>query len=214
MPPYRVLVVDDQYIARGFFEMHVRAAEHYELAGSLPEAEMALPFCEKEQVDLILMDVMMRHGIDGITTAAQIKSRFPQIRIILTTSAAEANWEDRARAVGVDSFWYKEYSEEPLLTIMDKTMAGQSVYPSDPPEVDFGRVTRADLTERQLDVLRELTAGSTNEEIAEKLCISVFTVKRHIQDLLEKTGYESRLALAVHARSLGLVVSEKDRLDP
>ena len=60
----------------------------------------------------------------------------------------------------------------------------------------------------------ELTVGSTNEEIAEKLCVSVFPVKRHIQDLLEKTGFESRLALAVHARSPGLVVSGKDRLDP
>ncbi len=210
--PYRVLVVDDQNIARGYFEMHVVAAEQYDLAGSLPSAEMALDFCEREPVDLILMDVMMRHGIDGITAAEEIKRRFPQIRIILTTSMAEASWESQARAIGVESFWYKEYSQESLLSIMDRTMAGDSVYPSDPPAVSFGRVTRDELTPRQLDVLRELTAGSTNEEIAEKLCISVFTVKRHIQDLLEKTGFDNRLALAVNARSLGLVVSEKDRL--
>lgn len=206
----RVLVVDDQNIARGFFEMHIKTSVNYELVRSLPAAELAVSFCDRHPVDLILMDVMMRYGMDGLTAAAAIKKRHPEIRIILTTSMAEAAWEDRARACGVESFWYKEYSEEPLLSVMDRTMAGESVYPSDPPQVEFGMITRADLTGRELDVLRELTSGATNDEIAAKLGISINTVKRHIQNMLAKTGYENRLALAVHAKLVGLVVSDED----
>ena len=153
-------------------------------------------------------------GTDGITAAAQIKRRHPEIRIILTTSMAEVQWERQAREAGVESFWYKEYGEAPLLEIMDRTMAGESVYPGTPPKVQFGWVTRDELTERELDVLRELTAGATNEEIADKLCISVNTVRTHIRNLLNKTGFSSRLDLAIHAKSLGLVVSDRDRIQP
>ena len=90
-------------------------------------------------------------------------------------------------------------------------MAGESVYPSDPPKVPFGKVNRTDLTERELEVLRELTASLTNEEIAERLHISANTVKRHLQNIMEKTGYDSRLDLAMNAKSLGLVVNEHER---
>ena len=90
-------------------------------------------------------------------------------------------------------------------------MAGESVYPDDPPRVSFGKVTRADLTERELDVLRGLTESLSNDEIAERLHISPNTVKRHIRNIMEKTGYESRLELAMNAKSLGLVVSDKER---
>ena len=93
---------------------------------------------------------------------------------------------------------------------MDRTMQGEKVYPSDPPEVQFGKVTRSDLTERELDVLRELTSGATNEEIARKLFISVNTVKRHIQNLMDKSGFKNRLSLAINATALGLVVSDTD----
>ena len=70
---------------------------------------------------------------------------------------------------------------------------------------------RSDLTDRELEVLRELTGGLTNEEIAEKLNVTVFTIKRHIQNMLQKTGYKNRLDLAINAKALGLVVSEEER---
>ena len=207
----KVLIVDDQNIARGFFEMHVRASVNYVLVQSLPAAELAVGWCDENPVDLIVMDVMMRYGIDGLTAAERIKKKHPEIRIILATSMAESKWESRAKEAGIDSFWYKEYSEEPLIEVMDRTMAGESVYPGKSPNMPFGWVTKADLSGRELDVLRELTAGATNDEIAEHLHISVHTVKRHIQNMLDKTGFENRLALAVHAKSLGLVVNDAER---
>lgn len=207
----RVVVADDQNISRGFFELFVRASDNYTLVAGLRTAQEAVDFADKHAFDLLIMDVMMQEGIDGITAAGQIKSRHPEIRIILTTSAAETSWEEKAKAAGVDGFWYKEYESESLIDMMDRTMAGESVYPDDPPKVAFGRITRAELTERELDVLRGLTEILSNEEIADRLHISVNTVKTHIQNIMKKTGYENRLELAMHARTLGLVVSEKER---
>ena len=207
----RVVVVDDQNISRGFFELFVRAAAGYKLIAGLRTAQEAVHYADIHDFDLLILDVMMQDGIDGLTAAGEIKRRHPEIKIILTTSAAETTWEEKARAAGVDSFWYKEYDNESLIDIMDRTMAGESVYPGDPPAVNFGMATRADLTERELDVLRGLTEILSNEEIAERLCISVNTVKSHIRTIMRKTGFESRLELAMNAKALGLVVSEKER---
>lgn len=207
----RVVVADDQNISRAFFEMYVRADARYRLLAALRTAREAVEYVRDHEADLVILDVMMRDGIDGLTAAGEIKRDHPETRIILTTSASETTWEDRARAVGVEGFWYKEYEVHSLIEIMNRVMAGETVYPSDPPDLSLGNVKRSDLTERELEVLRELTGGLTNEEIAEKLNVTVFTIKRHIQNMLHKTGYKNRLDLAINAKALGLVVSEEER---
>ena len=206
---YRVLVVDDQYVARSFFEIHVEMTKKYELAASLSRAEQAIAWCAEHPVDLVIMDVMMKYGLSGLACARTIKQNNPQIRIILTTSAAEEQWIEKARSSGIESFWYKEYSDIPLSEVMDRTMNGESVYPETSPNPEFGKGTKFDLSKRELEVLRELTRNLTNEEIGEELHISPHTVKRHIENMLDKTGYKSRVDLAVNARVLGLVVHEE-----
>ena len=207
----RVVVVDDQYMARGFFEGLVRMSERYALAASLCTAEQAVSWCLDHPADLVIMDVMMRTGMDGLTCARNIKANNPGVKIILATSMAEAEWIEKARQAQVESFWFKEYSAVSLTEVMDRTMAGESVYPDSPPNPEFGEAVKADLSERELAVLRELTRNGTNEEIAARLNISVNTVRTHIQHMLEKTGFRNRVDLAVNAKTLGLVVHEDDR---
>ena len=208
---YKIVVVDDYRISRTFFEMMVQSSERYALAKSFSNARDAVDYCCENPVDLVIMDVMMRTGIDGLTAAGQIKAHDPDVKIILATSTAESLWEDRAREIGVESFWYKEYSDESLIEIIDRTVDGERVYPKKPVDIELGSVMRVSLTERDLDVLRELTLGYTNEVIAERLDISVNTVRAHIQNMLNKTGFKNRLALAVNAASLGIVVSDEAR---
>ena len=207
----KVVVVDDQYVARSFFEIHVEMLNRYELVASLANAEQAVAWCAEHPTDLVIMDVMMKYGLDGLTCARTIKHDHPEIRIILTTSTAEARWIGKAREAGIESFWFKEYSDIPLSEVMDRTMNGESIYPDAAPNPDFGETTKTELSERELDVLRELTRNLTNDEIAENLHISPHTVKRHIENMLNKTGYKNRIDLAVNAKTLGLVVHEDDR---
>ena len=205
----RVVVADDRPLPRGFFELTVRSCEGYELAASFSAAGAAVSWCLEHPPQLVILDIMMSQGIDGLTAAARLKSAFPDLRIILATSMAEAKWLDEARKLGIEAFWYKD-SEVPLPEVMDRVMTGEIVYP-DIPQLPIGRVSQTELSDREMDVLRELTACRTNQQIAESLCISVNTVRRHIQNMLDKTGFTDRLELAVHARELHIVVSDHDR---
>ena len=205
----QVVVADDRPLPRGFFELTVRSCEGYELAASFSAAGAAVSWCLEHPPQLVILDIMMSQGIDGLTAAARLKSAFPDLRIILATSMAEAKWLDEARKLGIEAFWYKD-SEVPLPEVMDRVMAGETVYP-DIPQLPIGRVSQTELSDRELDVLRELTACRTNQQIADSLCISVNTVRRHIQNMLDKTGFTDRLELAVHARELHIVVSDRDR---
>ena len=152
------------------------------------------------------MDVCTAMGESGLEAAERIKKKYPQIKIIIVTSMPECSYMDRARAAGVESFWYKEISREPILDLMDRTMAGESVYPDALPEVMIGVASSREFTDRELEVLRELTSGDPDTEIAARLNMSVWTVRTHIRHLLEKTGFDSRTRLAVEARESGLVI--------
>ncbi|MBQ7175054.1 MAG: response regulator transcription factor [Lachnospiraceae bacterium] len=206
----RVLLVEDQRLVQQFLEDIVRNSERYELAASLRNADLADVYCEREQIDLILMDVYTAGGASGLNAAARIKKKHPYIRIIIITSMPEVSYLDRAREIGVESFWYKEVGDEPLLSVMDRTMEGESVYPDRTPEMQFGNISSYEFTERELEILRELTSGDTNEEIADRLFISKNTVKDYVTKMLIKTGFRSRTELAVKARELGLVVREEN----
>ena len=88
---------------------------------------------------------------------------------------------------------------------MNRTMAGENLFP-EPMTVYLEHALSSDLTDRELQVLREVVSGSTDAEIADKLGISLRTVKGHIQNLREKSGFRNRTELAVHARSSGLII--------
>lgn len=121
----------------------------------------------------------------------------------------EVSWMDRAKDIGIESFWYKEVSEETILEIIERTLAGESIYPMETPEVTLGMTTSTQLTPREIQVIRLLTTGIGNEEIAASLGISPNTVKTHIRHLLNKTGFASRTQLAIQARLTGTVIEDK-----
>ena len=202
----RVLIVEDDPMARTLFELYLKHSGRYELAAAIESASMAELYCLKNPVNLIIMDVCTALKASGLTAAAKIKKNSPGIRIVLATSQPECDFIDRARLGGVDSFWYKDPSEDILLEIMDRTMAGESIYPDTTPMLKLGMASSIEFTPRELEVLRELTSGDTDDIIAERLHLSVHTVKKHIKNMFQKTGFTSRTQLAVMARESGLVI--------
>ena len=205
---YRVLIADDQKMVRQMFETVLNGTSDYTIAGMAKTAAETVRICLEQKIDLVLMDVVMGYGMDGLDAAKQIKQERPDVKIMIVTSMPETTYIDRAKEIGVDSFWHKEVQEQPLLEIMNRTMAGESVYPTEMPVIIFGNTVSTSLTKRELEVLRELVGGSSNAKIASALGISERSVKQHISDMLAKTGFKSRLQLAVVARGGGLVIND------
>lgn len=205
---YNVLVVDDQTMPRQLFESIINNSEKYTLAASIDSASIADVYCAKMKIDLILMDVVMSGGINGIEAAARIKDSYPKIKILIVTSMPDGSFLEKARQAGVDSFWYKEVQDEPLLSVMDRTMAGENVYPDKTPVVFLGNAQSTDFTDREIDVLRCLVAGCSDREISELLNISYGTERVHLNNLLQKTACKSRTELAIMAAKTGIVIPE------
>lgn len=207
MTKTRVLIIDDQMMARQLFELYLNSDEKYEVVGTLSSAAFAQDFIRHTSVDLIIMDILMNDGSNGLDVAEKIKKSHPKIKIVAVTSMAEASWMKRARRIGIESFWYKEVAKETIIDVLDRTVAGESVYPDTPPKVPLGLANSEDFTERELEVLRLMTTGMSNNQIAGRLDITPNTVKTHIQHMLDKTGFDNRTELAIEARVKGIVVN-------
>ena len=205
---YNVLIVEDDPMARKLMEIFVSTSDNYNLGPSLDSAAMAELYCMTRRVDLILMDVCTAMDANGIEAAEKLKKKYPETKIIIITSQPEYSYISHARKIGVESFWYKEPTAESLIKVMDRTMAGESIYPDSAPVTRLGAALSNDFTERELEVLRELVSGKTDAAIAETLCLSVTRVKQHIQRIREKTQFSNRTELAVRARESGLVIGD------
>lgn len=205
----KVMIVEDDPMAQKLLEIFVGETGRYEVAYAIESAAMAEFYCMTNPIDLVLMDVCTAMNASGLEAAEKIKSRFPQIKIVIITSQPECSFIDRACSAGVESFWYKTASAEEILTVMDRTMAGEHIYPDNTPTLKLGEAFSGNFTERELQVLRLVVAGEPDAAIAETLFMSIRTVKQHIQTMREKTGFRNRTELAVRARESGLVIIDK-----
>ena len=208
-----VMIVEDQAMPRQLFETIVNSDDKLRLAVSIDNAELADICCARHGVDLVLMDVVTKNGASGLIAAEKIKAANKKIKIIIVTSMPECSYVERAKKIGAEGFWYKDFSPEPIQSLIRRVLDGEIVYPVEKPTVSLGLATNNELTERELEILREVTGGFTNAEIAETIGISENRVRNHITNMLEKTGFRSRTELAVRAREAGIVILERKEGD-
>ncbi|MGN0784015.1 MAG: response regulator transcription factor [Christensenellales bacterium] len=208
-----VMIVEDQAMPRQLFEAIIKTQPEFNLAVSIDNAAIADICCARHGIDLVLMDVVTKNGASGLAAAEKIKTQNRKVKIIIVTSMPECSYVERAKKIGVEGFWYKDFSVEPILTLVQRVLNGERVYPDEVPEVSLGLATSGELTARELEILREMTGGFTNTEIAEKLGISEKRVRNHVANMLEKTGFRNRTELAVRARESGLTILDRTEDD-
>ena len=207
----RVLIVEDQKMAQENMEDIIRSSESYTLAGIIPNAADTELFCMRGNVDLILMDVCTARDESGIDACAVIKKKFPHIKVIIVTSMAEHTFIEKAKQAQADSFWYKDASRGELLTVMDQTMSGETIFPDKTPEVKLGLTTSYELTNAELDVLRALMQSTSDEDAAKTLNCSKANIRWHVGRILDKTGYRTRMELLIAVASKNLIIVTPDK---
>ncbi len=207
MSVINVMIVEDQPLQRELFKLYIQNCDRYKLVGMTDNAALVDVYLVKNKVDIILMDICTACGESGIDAAQRIRQKYADIKIVIITSMADYSFVERAKRVGVDSFWYKEAGERELIEIMDLTMAGRNIYPHESPNIALGNISIQDLSKIEIEIIRQIAKGRGNDEIADQLNYTYNTIRKYINNILDKTGYKNRTELAVKAVEIGLISS-------
>lgn len=179
-------------------------------------AELLELLTQNNELDLILMDIEMP-VMNGIEATEKIKQLYPRIKIVMVTIYDDDDYIFSAIKAGADSYILKETRAEKVYETITDTLSGGAVMsPSIAAKAlealksstrsPSGRKDKApELSSREIDVLEWLSAGYTNKRIAEKLYISSFTVKRHIENIYRKLQVQNRVDAVAKGKSSGLI---------
>ena len=199
----KVLLIDDHHIVRDSFRSIFSESNGFWVINELPSAALAEKACNERMPDLILMDVCTEGGSSGLDALGRLRRIFPGVKIILMSGFDEISYAPRARALGADAFIFKSKSAEFFLDIARRVMRGEAYFP-EPKSIPLPQ-GETPLSEREMELLWHLCAYKSRAEIAEELFISEKTVKRHVENMLAKTGFSSSVELIIYVISNGWI---------
>ena len=204
----KVLIVDDHQVVRQGLRTFLELKEEIQVVGEAGDGQEAVAMAERWKPDVILMDLVMP-VLDGIAATAKIRSLGIGSRVIALTSFAENDKVFPAIQAGASSYLLKDVSPEELVEAIIAVHRGEARLHPEVMRKLMDQVTRQpdakevslgpQLTEREINVVRLVTQGKSNREIAEALVISEKTAKAHVSNILGKLGLEDRTQLAVYA---------------
>ncbi len=211
----RVLIVDDHDIVRAGIRMLLDAQPDMAVVGEASDGKEAIEMAGSMKPDVVLMDISMP-GTTGIEATRAIKKANSRIEIVGLTMHAEDRYFFQLLQAGASGYVVKGAAPRELLEAVRAASRGEAyIHPSLQRKLIGDYVSRtegsdqasmlADLTERELEVLRLIVDGLTSREIAESLFISPNTVERHRQNIMSKLGLHNRAELVRYAISKGLV---------
>jgi DNA-binding NarL/FixJ family response regulator len=210
----KVLIADDHKLFRqGLISLMRTREDLVEVVGEAASGIEAIQLTEQLHPDVVLMDIYMPE-MDGLQAAKEIRTRFPQVAIVMLTSSERDGHLYEAVQIGVSGYLLKSLDATELFdlltgvvkgeTAMTRTLASKLLKAVANRLADDEKGEQA-LTERELYVLRLVASGATNSEIADKLSISINTVKSNLKNILGKLQLENRTQAATYALKHGLV---------
>lgn len=213
MSGIRVMIVDDHPIVRQGVRSVLANHSDLQVVGEADSAATLFAIVDSLKPDVILLDIRMP-GQSGIEVTQRLKRDYPNIRVIILTTYDDDEYLFGALRAGAEGYMLKSASQESLADSIRQVARGERLLSPDL----VGKMMRefkelandkaraeSGLTDQELEVLRMIAAGATNKEIAEKLYWSEVTVKRKVQDILEKMGVANRAQAVAEAGKRGLL---------
>ncbi|WP_137844978.1 response regulator transcription factor [Microbacterium sp. 2FI] len=207
MTVLRVLLVDDHPIVRAGLRSLFVGHDAVEVVGEAATGEEAVLLASHLRPDVVLCDLRLGAGMDGVQTTAALRALDPAPAvIILTTFDRDAEILGAIEA-GASGFLLKDVAPEVIVRSIAQAAAGELVLTPELTDrvVRVMRAPRVRLTERERDVLRLLDTGASNKQIATALFVSEATVKTHLVHLFDKLAVDSRSRAVALARETGLL---------
>lgn len=214
--PLRTVIADDHRLFRqGLVSLMKTRSDLVTIIGEAETADEAVALCGALRPDLILLDIYLAGG-SGLEAAAEIRSRHPDVAVVMLTASELDEHLDRAIRLGVSGYLLKDLDAAELFDLVEgvsrdevavtraiasrmlKNLAVTEATVEDRPD------DVPDLTPREVEVLRLVARGASNPEIAVELHVTVNTVKAHLKRILEKLNVQNRTQAATYAMRRGL----------
>ncbi|MGP4081768.1 response regulator [Pseudalkalibacillus sp. R45] len=212
----RIILVDDHAVVRMGLKMLLDANPEMEVVGEASEGNEGIELAESLKPDVILMDLSMPHGKDGLSATIELKKSMPEISILILTMHDDDEYLFRVVQAGASGCILKSAPHEELLSAIKMVADGQAyLYPNATKRLMEEYVTKlkegrnldtySTLSEREKEILGLIAKGYSNKEIGELLVISVKTVETHKSNLMEKLKMKTRPELVKYAAQKGLL---------
>ncbi|MBW7477148.1 response regulator transcription factor [Paenibacillus oenotherae] len=215
----KIIIVDDHAMVRSGMRLLLSGKADIEVIGEAADGDEGIRLVRELNPDVVLMDLSMPHGKDGLTAAAELNSEFPNTAVLILTMHDDDEYLFRAIHAGASGYVLKSAPHEELLSAIRSVSEGNAyLYPTATKRLMneyMERMRRGEsgdiyesLSEREKEVLSLTAKGYANKEIAEQLIISVKTVETHKSNVMEKLGLKSRPELIKYAVKKGLLQFE------
>lgn len=205
----KVLIVDDSPAVLDGLKI-ILELENFEVVSLCTNAKEAVEFLEKGNADVVLMDIRMP-VMDGIEGTLNIKTKFPNVKVIILTTFCEEDYIKKSLSFGADGYILKSSDAQHIIDTIYAVLDGKVVFDREialfisntlkKEASSFSgnvNVLKNELTERELDIVKLIAQGYSNKEIANLLFISEGTVRNYISSILQKLELQNRTQIAIY----------------
>jgi DNA-binding NarL/FixJ family response regulator len=203
-----VLIAEDHTLVSQGLEVMLSNSEGIDLVGVVDTGGDAVEKAAREEIDVILMDVNLGASMSGIEATRKIKEEYPGTKVLVLTMFTDPGTVAEAVKAGADGYLSKGSSREAVVRAIRDVGQGRAVLDPNVTEGIFGRISGKDphaLSDRELEVLQEISHGKSTREVAELIHVSEDTVKTYLKAVYRKLGVHDRTEAVAEAFRRGLV---------
>jgi len=220
----KAAIVEDQEILRKSLKIVIENISDIEIVGTAENGEEAIALCERENLDILLMDIQMP-VMDGVKATEEIKKRWPNIKVIILTTFQDVTHVLNALNAGAEGYILKAVDPEYLVQGIKMVYYGGSLIPQQLAKEVFGQIQLKnnshtdqdhnsmihpyDLNNQEIKVLKCLTQGLSNKDITEKMFLSMGTVKNYVSTIYSKLNVKNRSSAITKAMEESLIEDKK-----